>query len=91
MRGGGGGGNRILTRTVCSLLTTGYQLSVLSGIYQCLVRKQSVFLQFRFDIFLNESNFQFQSLSLLTSSKYERIYKIFSRTSEAKQESSICF
>ena len=46
--GGGGGGNRILTRTVCSLLSTSYQLSVLSGIYQCLVRKQSVFLQFGF-------------------------------------------
>ena len=51
--GGGGGGNRILRRDVCWLRAQ-------PGIYHCLVRKQSVFLQLSFKL-LQISNFSLPS------------------------------
>ena len=51
--GGGRGGNRILRRNVCWLRAQ-------PGIYHCLVRKQSVFLQLSFKL-LQISNFSLPS------------------------------
>ena len=62
MRGGGGGGNRILT--LYCLLTTISTHRVLSGIYQCLVRKQSVFLQLNMFKLSQISNFSPSPISL---------------------------